>query len=630
MLSGHFTSITARLIAWTLLACGSVFLVSTAVSNALSRRMAFAAAEREAESRAEAAALRVDAVLGSIEARTRLVGEAAGQLEPAARGDDGLLRRFLEGSPELHGAALLLGRERTSYVHRSADTPHSVVSVDPASARRDYEARDWYAAMLATGEARWSEPEHASDGSWLVTFAAPVRDLQGQVRGVVAAEASLGWLDRRVESVRIGRTGFGVLLSRSGRLLASSRASEAITTRPILEEMTPERRAELAPIVKRMLSGDEGFLPVDVQGVRYRLAYRPVGRAGWSVGVVYPETELFERVHGLWLVQATLGLTGLALLALVVVAVSHRITRPVKALAAGAARMATGDLESELPAVESEDELGALTQAFRHMRDALVAHIRELRETTAARERFESELRIARRIQADMLPSPLAGGPGEGYELAATLVAARAVGGDLFDHFRAGSRVFFLLGDVSGKGVGAALFMARAKTAFESLAARESDPGAILTLLNRRLSAENEAGMFVTAVLGSLDLTTGELTFAAAGHEPPVLLKVDGPPGSIEVEGGPVVGLLEGATFPVNRLRLAPGEALVLYTDGVSEARGSADELFGVERLLATLNPIAAARAQAVTQGVLAAVRAFAGEAPQSDDITILTLRFLG
>ncbi len=141
-----------------------------------------------------------------------------------------------------------------------------------------------------------------------------------------------------------------------------------------------------------------------------------------------------------WLrtIQSALDLGGLVLLALVVVVLSRRLTRPLGALAASADDMATGNLDATLPPVETRDEIGRLTRAFHHMRDSLKTYIRDLKETTAAKERLESELKVARRIQADMLPKPTAGGPDEGYELAATLVPARAVGGDLFDHFRDG------------------------------------------------------------------------------------------------------------------------------------------------------------------------------------------------
>jgi sigma-B regulation protein RsbU (phosphoserine phosphatase) len=171
--------------------------------------------------------------------------------------------------------------------------------------------------------------------------------------------------------------------------------------------------------------------------------------------------------------------------------------------------------------------------------------------------------------------------------------------------------------------------MARTKTLFEALAARDVDPGTILAAANKNLCTENDAGMFVTAVCGVLDVTSGELTFALAGHDPPVLVPADGKSGPLEVEGGRVLGLIEESDYPVNRLRLGHRDALVLYTDGVSEAQNTEGGFFEIDRIIETLDRHRHEDAARITEGLLMAVRDFAGEAPQSDDITLLTLRYL-
>jgi sigma-B regulation protein RsbU (phosphoserine phosphatase) len=437
-------------------------------------------------------------------------------------------------------------------------------------------------------------------------------------------------LDSIVRAIELGRSGFGLVLSRSGIVIAASWRQEGAAPAVVLQEASPERRARLGPIVQKMLAGEQGFVRVDFEGRPFRLTYRPLSRAGWSLAALYPEDELLAEVGWLRTVEGLLALGGLSVLALVVVVLSRRLTRPLRALAASAGQIARGDLDASLPPVESRDEVGALAASFHHMRGSLKEYIRNLRETTAAKERLEGEIKVARRIQVDMLPPPSAGGPGDGFELGATLVPARAVGGDLFDHFRGGSRVFFLVGDVSGKGIAAALFMARAKTVFEAVASREVDPAALLATVNRSLCRDNDAGMFVTAVVGVLDLTSGELALAVAGHEPPVLVPADGTPELVSVEGGRVLGLIEASEFPLNRLRLGQGDAVVLYTDGVSEAQDAEGGFFGLERLVATAAGMRHEAASSLTDGVLEAVRTFAGGAPQSDDITILTLRYLG
>jgi sigma-B regulation protein RsbU (phosphoserine phosphatase) len=397
-----------------------------------------------------------------------------------------------------------------------------------------------------------------------------------------------------------------------------------------MEDFDPE--PEVAEIVPRMLQGEAGFQSFYD---RYRqeiarLTYAPVGMAGWSLAIIYPEDELMAEVNELILRQTALLLLGLAILVAVVWLLSRYLTRPIKALASSAGRIATGDLELELPEVKSRDEIGTLTKSFHHMRDSLKTYIHDLQVTTAAKERLESELQIARKIQMDMLPEgDIGGGPQHAYELSAKLIPARAVGGDLYYHFVSDGRLYFMAGDVSGKGVPAALFMARAVTLFQTVALLESDIGATLAAMNRSLCKENDAGMFVTCFAGVLDGASGELSFAVGGFDPPVSITTKGgKPQFIEFEGGPVLGLLDVPLFETNRRTFFPGETLVLYTDGVSEALNEKEEFFNADRLIDVLADLGPIPASQVSTLVMKAVKDFAGKAPQSDDITVLALRY--
>jgi len=636
-----FHSLTTRLIVWTLLAVGAVYALTVVVSDTLSRRMALAAAEREAVNETDDAVGRVQDVLHVVEGRTRVLADVLETLDLPDDELGGLLERFVLGHPEVFGAAVAFepGERRPGdgrlavYRHRLRDRPDEVGSADLAAGGIRYWEKRWYTEPLRSGEPGWTEPYFDVGGGEvnMVTWSVPLRRPDGTVRGIVTADLRLRWLDALVRTVEAGKSGFGLIVSRERHIIARShrRGEDIEASERILDNVSPEQRAQLGPVIERMLEGKPGFEPVEIDGRRYRLTFRPMGRAGWSMAVAYPEDELLQGVARLRAIQSGLALGGLLLLTLVVVGLSRQLTRPLGALAENADGMATGDLDTLLPPVRTRDEVGRLTLAFHHMRDSLKTYIRDLRETTAAKERLESELEVARRIQADMLPRGTAGGADEGYELAAKLIPARAVGGDLFNHFRDGSRVFFLVGDVSGKGVPAALFMARTKTLFEAVAVREADPGAVLSAANQNLCADNDAGMFVTAVCGVLDVANGDLTFALAGHDPPVFVPADGDPEPLQVEGGRVLGLIEGSDYPVNRLRLGHRDALVMFTDGVSEAQNTEGGFFEIDRIVQTVRQHRHEDANAVTETLLEAVRGFAGEAPQSDDITLMTLRFL-
>ncbi len=631
-----FSSLTTRLIFWILLAGGSVFAATIVTSNGLARQTALRAAEQEAVWAAQASAGRLQAVLRSVEEATELLGGAVEALHPAPEALADLQRRMILSNVAVYGSAAAFEprayrpeRERFgAYFFRGAAAGDQLVEADLSGDRYRYWERPWYTAALASGQPAWSEPyvDEGGGGVAMVTYSVPVRR-PGDARpfGVVTADVPLAALSKMVSEVRVGRTGFAVVISREGRVLVHP--GIAGTTALLLDQVPAERRPLVAQLVAKMVSGQTGFERFDAPGRQQWVTYAPVQASGWALMVVYPEAELAEAVSRLRRWQASLALGGLGLLALVVVALSRRLTAPLRELA-GAAHGLAGNLELPLPAARSRDELGALTTALGDMRAALVRHVAELQETTAAKARLEGELKVARRIQMDMLPAGQAGGAGTPYTLAARLEPARAVGGDLYDHFVQDGRVFFMLADVSGKGVGPALFMARTKTLFEAVAVREGDPAAILREVNRGLCRENEAGMFVTGICGWLDLGSGELAFALAGHDPPVHVRAEGLPEAFTAEGGPVLGLLEAADFPLNRLRLVPGESLVAFTDGISEALDAQGELFGPERLLAALTAAGRVGATSLADATVSAVRAFATGAPQSDDLTVLALTY--
>jgi sigma-B regulation protein RsbU (phosphoserine phosphatase) len=633
-----FRSIALRLVVWVLLTCGAIYVASLLYSQSLAREVILAAAEREAEQAAKAAIGRIDSILQSVQQSTELAGAVIAPMNGAAS-IEGVLRSLVEGNARIYGSTASFApyafdphAERYApYYFRGAER---IERQDLAAPTYRYWEKDWYTDAMRSGRPSWSQPyfDEGGGGVWMVTYTVPI-GLPGaapRLRGVVTADVALGWLNERMAEIHIGRTGFGVVVSRDGTLLAHPDPSLLATAGT---KRTAAQGLEVSSLVRAIAERGSGFEHLDIPrlgGRRARVAYATLEPAGWTVAVIYPEDELLAEADRLVRLQALLVVAGLAALGLVVTGLAAGLTRPLRDLARSAAVMATGDLEGELPPVRSRDEMGALSDAFRHMRDSLRQHIEDLRRTTAAKQKLESELEVARSIQMAMLPAGHAGGePHSGFTLAARLVPALAVGGDLFDYLQIGGRVAFLVGDVSGKGVPAALFMARAKTLFQVFAAQEPDLGSLLRAANKALCAENEATMFVTLFCAILDTTTGRLFCAAAGHEPPFILPGSGGPlRELAFEGGPPLGLFEDAEFPVHAMALEPGDLLIITTDGVSEAMNPLHELFTAERLPGVITRASAPTPGAACDAILAAVRAFAGGAPQSDDITVMAIQY--
>ena len=279
------------------------------------------------------------------------------------------------------------------------------------------------------------------------------------------------------------------------------------------------------------------------------------------------------------------------------------------------------------------DEVGSLAEAMTAMIARLQRYLVEMEQATAARERVEGELSAARDIQAGMLPRTFPPFPERSdIDVFALLESAKQVGGDLYDYALIDrDRLFFVVGDVSGKGVPAALFMAMTTTLFKANALGAKTTGELMGRVNAELARDNAAQMFVTAVCGILDLRTGAVQYSDGGHEAPFVRRADGTLERLPKLPGMALGIFDDMAFETGRFQLAPGDALILFTDGVSEAANLDDDLFTVGRIetaLTAAQPVTDARRLA--EGLAEEVRVFVGEAAQSDDIAILVVRYEG
>jgi sigma-B regulation protein RsbU (phosphoserine phosphatase) len=377
---------------------------------------------------------------------------------------------------------------------------------------------------------------------------------------------------------------------------------------------------------------------------RFRSIYLPVegvdGRryiVGADVDLAMVQERTLGALRTSILVGAGMFLLSMALGWLLV----DRIVSPLIRLTAFTRNM--GDRNFQPDAAETEqmqkisrsrgDEVGSLAEAMTAMIGRLQRYLVEMEQATAARERVEGELSAARDIQAGMLPRTFPPFPQrKDVDLYALLESAKQVGGDLYDYVLVDEhRLFFVVGDVSGKGVPAALFMAMTTTLFKATALTGGSTGEIMARVNAELARDNAAEMFVTAFSGLLDLRTGEVEYSDGGHEAPLVVRADGSVERPQKQPGIALGVIEDAAFQTTRFQLAPGDALVLFTDGVSEAANEADDLFTTGRIGAALE--AARRdggARRLAEGLAEEVRVFVGAAPQSDDIAILVVRYEG
>lgn len=311
-----------------------------------------------------------------------------------------------------------------------------------------------------------------------------------------------------------------------------------------------------------------------------------------------------------------------------------RLVNPLLTITKEAGRFAE-DNEARtdiLEKINRADEIGTLAQAIAKMETEIVQYMENLTAVTAEKERIGAELNVATHIQADMLPNIFPAFPDRPeFDIYATMEPAKEVGGDFYDFFLVDQdRLALVMADVSGKGVPAALFMVIAKTLLKNAAQMGLSPKAVLEKVNNQLCENNEAEMFVTVWLGILEISTGKLTCANAGHEYPALRRTGGPYELVKDKHGFVLAGMENARYREYELQLNPGDELYVYTDGVAEATDSRNELFGTDRMLEALNRRLGGGPEALLPEVKAEIDCFVGEAPQFDDISMLGLRYLG
>jgi sigma-B regulation protein RsbU (phosphoserine phosphatase) len=267
---------------------------------------------------------------------------------------------------------------------------------------------------------------------------------------------------------------------------------------------------------------------------------------------------------------------------------------------------------------------GSITRGIGALREGAEAFGRA-RELEKERDRLESELELARRIQARLLPSAPPAVPG--LDVAGLSESAREVGGDYYDHVDlGGGRLLLVIADVSGKGVPAALLMSGFRAALVSQDLSQAKPEDVASRVNEFLNRSVEPGRFVTAFLGLLDAATGQLTYVNAGHNPPLLLRAGGAVESLEA-GGVILGILPGSRYARGEVTLSPGDLVALYTDGVTEGANAANEMWGEERLAALLRTASASSARDIATRIVREVRAFEGERGPADDITVLVAK---
>ena len=505
----------------------------------------------------------------------------------------------------------------------------------------DYLEHAWYKAAFENDEDDWTPPyfDRAASQQLTTTYMTHIHDAQGRKVGMLGADVSLEWLRQRHQRIDnenherfekgFKEQSYSFIIDNDGTYLVHPDESRVLKRK--LQDVvakTPELQDN--DMVRRMLNEESGIGRLSNDGIDSWVFYSFVKYAEWTVVMVVPDAIIYHNGNLLARIILMVFLVGLVIIFILCHQFLKSNLMPLKRFVTAVDQVAEGHFDTQLPQVRSR-EVDALRTAFQGMQSSLTRYMGELQETTARKVAMEQELKIASDIQMRMLPKAYPPFPERtDIDIYGEVVTAKEVGGDLFDFFIRDEKLFFSIGDVAGKGVPASLVMAVARTMFRSASMLNTSPKLIVESINRSVCQSNDSYMFVTLLMGVLDLSTGRLLYANAGHEPPVL--VGSNTRFLPVENNIPLGLRPEWEYSEQEVTIIPGTTLFLYTDGFTEAETVDKKQYGRDRMFKEAIRLAAKRLDSRTfvKDIRQTVRQFVNYIPQMDDISLLAIKYKG
>jgi len=495
----------------------------------------------------------------------------------------------------------------------------------------DYVSLDWYKVPVETGLPYWTNPyfDEGLANQDMTTYCYPLKNEAGEVYAVLTADVSTEWLTDRLDSIRPYEHGFVSLVSTDGTFI--SNPIEGITRETTVASLLKTElytSKEADELQEAMVSGLSGLKDIKVGKRHLTITYGPLHNK-WSLAVVCPMIDIYRDMNRLSIYMFLILFLSLTVLYWLINRIIKRESQPIVEFTYSAKNMAKGNFHATIPEVKTKDELRNLQESLTYMQRSINDYMAELKTSTAENERFENELNIARTLQLSMVPTNFPVRDDIGFF--ASLRPAREVGGDLYDFTALDDRFYFAIGDVSGKGVPAALVMAICRSSVRFVSGLGLTLADVVNRVNNVLCDGNESGMFVTLLVGRLNILTGKLEICNAGHNPMLIVSPSGEPSYYKAKSNLATGLFEHFPYEGESLQLEKGTRLILYTDGVTEAENLIKEQYGEDRLLEFARNIAPGTSdEQVVNDLYASVKAFTKENEQNDDITIVSFTYKG
>ncbi len=629
-------SLSTKLSLWIVIFTAVILVTALGYMFNVSRQAIRQEAENHATEILENTTLRVNAILERVEVAAN---NTDWLITRHLDGPDSMFvysRRILENNPDLNGCSIAFepgffkqkGRYFSAFSLRDNG---EILTTQEGNEHYEYFYMDWYQLCKLLDRPVWTEPfidynpENIYSKDMIASYCKPIKDKNGKYVGTISVDLSLTWLSNTISAVKPYPNSYSIMTGRGGTFFVHPDSTKLFYHTIFTETLDHEDTA-LAALGHAMQRGEEGMRQLVIDGQESYVFYKPLGNTGWSVAIVCPESDIFGAFDRLSRAVTISVFVGLLLLLLICIQIITRELKPLRQLADQARIIAKGNFDETLPESRRVDEIGQLSQSFSDMQRSLAGYIEELKQTTAQKASIESELKVASDIQMSMVPRIFPAFPNRpDIDLYASMTPAKEVGGDLYDFFIQDERLYFCVGDVSGKGIPASLFMAVTRNLFRIVAQQGHTPEEIATQINNILSHDNEQNMFVTMFIGCADLRTGHLDYCNCGHNAPL---IDGQFLKLQYTNCPI-GILEEAEFHGESIDDVRGRQILIYTDGLNEAENPQKQLFGDERLQELMEKALSLNSEQVIDMLKEAVERHRNGAAPNDDLTLLCLKLI-
>lgn len=475
----------------------------------------------------------------------------------------------------------------------------------------------------------WSDPFYCPlDTNLLViSFTKAVHDDDGQLIGYLSGQINLNFINQNIARLNIEKGGFCFIVDKEGTFLTHPNPSWVMKRNiyEISDQIFPEQRVEYETLMRAHQPGSGFAFPELLNYQRSWFHFSPVPYTYWTVIIIIPAKQLFSDLDALLKKNILMSAGGLLIIILIIFLIFRKMLSPLANIAKAINRLSS----EEIRGIGQKNEIQLLSSSLNDLQIRYTKHLNEVNQTKKDKRKIEKDLKSAKEIQMAIIPAEFKSNFPQ-IDLYATIHPAEVIGGDLYDYFFLDStHLLFTMGDVSGKGIPAALFMAVAHTMIKSKSANNLAQQ-IIEQVNNELSIQNSNQSFLTLFLGILNIETGEFSYCNAAHNYPFILTSGDEVLQLEKTHGLPIGVYSAKSYKGDMGILKPGDRLVLYTDGVTDCRNIKGEFFGADRLKFAVKGIISKSAKESAQFILNQLDLFRGEADQSDDISLMIIRYLG